>query len=348
APNPKVGALVARGGEVVGEGYHRRAGEPHAEPLALEAAGERARGATLYVTLEPCDHHGRTPPCTEAILAAGVARVVACHGDPDLRVRGAGFSRLRAAGVAVEVGLLAEEALALNLAYLAPQLLGRPAVTLKWAMSWDGKIATVGGESRWISSPAARRWALSLREEHDAILVGSGTVLADDPQLTRRLGWASGPFRRLVLDRRLRTPATARLFTEPGAVVIYTESTDSAPRRALERAGAEVVVLERVTPEAVLAELQRQQVRSVLVEGGGGVHAAFLESGCYDRVLVVAAPLLIGGLGAPGPVGGAGERSLAAAPRLERTGSRRMGPDRLLWGYRPGCLAGLSESVAGW
>ena len=342
-----MGAVVVRGGELVGEGYHARVGGPHAEVVALERAGRRARGATLYVTLEPCDHHGRTPPCTEAVIAAGVSRVVACHRDPNPQVSGRGFARLARAGIEVETGPLAERAVGLNLPYLLPRLLGRPAVTLKWAASLDGKIATAGGESRWISSPEGRRWALSLREEHDAILVGIGTALADDPLLTRRLGFAGGPNLRVVLDRRLRLPPTARMLAEPGPVVVYAERPAAARRRALEARGAAVAVLPEVSPEAVLADLHRRGVASLLVEGGGAIHAAFVAAGCYDRVMVDLAPLLLGGVRAPGPVAGAGAPALAGAPRLEALGVRRAGPDLLLSGLRQGCSAALLQSVAG-
>lgn len=328
-----VGALVVRDGVVVGSGWHRQAGGPHAEVEALRAAGPASRGATLYVTLEPCCHHGRTPPCVDAVLAAGISRVVACHRDPDPRVAGQGFERLRQAGVAVEVGELAAEAIRLNLRFLIAATLRRPAVTLKWAMSLDGRIATATGESQWISSPAGRRWGLALREEHDAILAGSGTVLADDPRLDRRLGLAAGPNLRVVLDRRLRTPPTARLFTVEGPVLIYTESSAT-----LEAQRAEVVRLPEVTPQAVLADLYARGVQSVLVEGGAEVHASFVASGCYDRVAVDCAPLLIGGRSAPGPLGGEGFEALAAAARLDGLEARHRGVDVILTGYRRGCL----------
>ncbi|MEM8961775.1 MAG: bifunctional diaminohydroxyphosphoribosylaminopyrimidine deaminase/5-amino-6-(5-phosphoribosylamino)uracil reductase RibD, partial [Acidobacteriota bacterium] len=193
SPNPLVGAVVVRDGEVISEGWHRYLGAPHAEAAALAAAGDRARGATLYVNLEPCNHYGRTPPCTEAVMAAGIRRLVACHGDPNPRVEGRGFDRLRAAGVEVVDGFLVEEAVALNWRFLVSNIHRRPGVTIKWAMSLDGKIATASGESQWISSPEGRRWALRERNEHDAILVGSGTVLADDPRLTRRVGGVTEP-----------------------------------------------------------------------------------------------------------------------------------------------------------
>jgi diaminohydroxyphosphoribosylaminopyrimidine deaminase / 5-amino-6-(5-phosphoribosylamino)uracil reductase len=348
APNPMVGAVLVQGGEVVGEGWHRRAGAPHAEVEALRAAGFRARGGTLYVTLEPCDHHGRTPPCTEALLAAGVVRVVACHRDPDPRVGGRGFARLRQAGVEVEVGVLAERAVRLNLIYLLSRVLGRPAVTLKWAMSLDGRIATVGGESHWISSPAGRRWGLELREEHDAILVGSGTALADDPLLTRRLGHASGPITRVVLDRRLRLPPAARMLDEAGPVLVYTTAGgETARARALAERGATVVTLPPVEPAAVVADLGRRGLHSLLVEGGGQVLAAFAAAGCYDRVAADVAPLLLGGEEAPGPLGGSGVAALAAAPRLEHLRAGRRGGDLVLTGLRQGCLRELFSSVAG-
>lgn len=332
-----------RGGEVVGSGWHRQVGGPHAEVEALREAGERARGATLFVTLEPCSHHGRTPPCADAVIAAGVARVVACHRDPNPKVAGGGFAKLRAAGVEIESGLLVEEAVRLNLPFLIANTLGRPEVTLKWAMSLDGRIATATGQSQWISSPAGRRWALELREEHDALLVGSGTVLADDPRLDRRLGLAAGPNLRVVLDRRLRTPPEARLFTVEGSVLIYTESADRGRCEALEARGAQVIVLPSVQSAAVVADLYRRAVQSVLVEGGGEVLASFVAGGCYDRVMVDCAPLLIGGKGAPGPLAGQGFAELASAARLEGFKTERRGKDVILTAYRAGCVEELAS-----
>jgi len=350
APNPRVGAVLVRAGAVVGSGYHHQVGGAHAEVEALAAAGEQARGATLYCTLEPCAHHGRTPPCVDAVIAAGVARVVACHGDPDPRTAGRGFAALRAAGIEVEVGALAAEAARLNFGFLVSRLLNRPAVTLKWAMSLDGKIATASGESRWISSPASRRWSLQLREEHDAILVGVGTILADDPLLDRRLGLAGRPNLRIVLDRRLRTPAGARLFSSPGPVLIFTEAEvagDSAPAAgALAERGAEVVALPAVEPTAVLASLAARGVQTLLVEGGSAIHASFAAAGCFDRTAVCCAPLLVGGDGARGPLGGAGFGALAQSPRLENLVSRRRGADLILTAERSGCLPELLSKLA--
>ncbi len=375
SPNPRVGAVVVAAGAIVGRGWHRQVGGPHAEAEALAAAGERARGATLYVTLEPCSHHGRTPPCADAVLAAGIARVVACHGDPDPRVAGRGFARLRAAGVEVEVGAQAEAAVRLNLAFLVAAIERRPAVTLKWAMSLDGRIATASGESQWISAPRGRRWALALREEHDATLIGSGTALADDPRLDRRLGLAGAPGVRVVLDRRLRLAAAVpgqpgraleRIFAAAGPLLVYTEAKISAAgtdggggrdgadgaaaagraaRAALAAHGATVIELAAVEPGAVLADLYARGVRSVLVEGGAEVLASFAASGLYDRVAVDCAPLLIGGRAAPGPLAGAGAAALAEAPRLERLEARRRGPDLILNGLRQGCVERILARV---
>ncbi len=342
APNPRVGAVLVRDGQVVGEGWHREVGGPHAEIEALRAAAatgpDAARGATLYVTLEPCAHFGRTPPCVDAVIAAGIVRVVACVGDPNRQVAGKGFARLRDAGIVVEVGALAADSVRSNLPFFVSQLLGRPAVTLKWAMSLDGKIATVSGESRWISSPEGRKASLALREEHDAILVGVGTVLADDPRLDRRLGKARGPILRVVLDRRLRTPPGAKMFSVEGPVVIFTTSQDAERRLALTAAGAEVVRLPVVGPESVTAALFARGVASLLVEGGGEIHASFVAAGAYDEIRVDAAPLLLGGLSAPTPLGGGGFAQLAQAPRLERIETERQGEDVILTGLRAGRL----------
>ena len=345
APNPLVGAVLLRDGVELGAGWHRKVGGPHAEVEALR--GVDARGATLCVTLEPCAHHGRTPPCVDAVIAAGVRRVVACHSDPDARVSGLGFSRLGFAGLDVSWGHLVEDAVRLNWKYMTAKLLRRPGVTLKWAMSLDGKIATKSGDSRWISGTRSRQWSLELREVHDAILVGSGTVLADDPMLTRRLGKAEGPILRVVLDRRLRLPPAAKLFQQPGPVLVYgAAGADAALADALRARGAEVALLDEPTPANVLADLARRGVQSVLVEGGGEVLAAFVEAGLFDRLEVACAPLLVGGRDAPGPLGGGGgPERLADALRLDTLEVRRRGPDVLLGAFRNGCLRDLSASV---
>jgi diaminohydroxyphosphoribosylaminopyrimidine deaminase/5-amino-6-(5-phosphoribosylamino)uracil reductase len=338
---------VVDGGQVVGRGFHAEVGGPHAEVVALGEAGGRARGGALFVTLEPCVHQGRTPPCVEAVLEAGIARVVVCHRDPNPEVAGRGLAHLAAAGIVVESGYLLEEAVALNLPFLTFHVRGRPAVTVKWAMTLDGRIATAAGESRWISSPAGRRWGLALREEHDAILVGSGTVLHDDPRLDRRLGRARGPILRVVVDRRLRLERDRRLFAIKGPVLVYTESPEGARRASLEAAGAEVVRLPTVTPTTIVADLGARGIQSVLVEGGAGVLGAFVAAGLFDRVAVDVAPKLVGGATAPGPVGGEGVRVLADALDLGSVKVGRRGGDIVVDGVRQACLRELSASLAG-
>ncbi len=343
SPNPLVGAVVVKDGRVVGEGYHQKAGTPHAEVHALAAAGTGARGATLYVTLEPCSHHGRTPPCTEAILAAGVRRVVAAVQDPNPRVAGRGFERLREAGVEVTAGVLEEEARRLNEAFFVYVTAGRPFVAMKTAMTLDGKIATACGESRWISGEASRALAHRLRSELDAVMVGIGTALADDPQLTARPpGTASRDPVRIVVDSALRLPPDARLLQLDSPAPTWVATTERAPaerRRALEAAGAEVLVLPerdgRVDLAALMAELGRREVTSVLLEGGATLNAAALAAGVVDKVLCFVAPKVVGGAAAPGPVGGPGVERLAGAWRVERLAAEAVGEDILLTGYLP-------------
>ena len=337
SPNPMVGAVVVRDGTVVGEGFHARAGAAHAEIEALRAAGPRARGATLYVTLEPCNHHGRTPPCAPSVLAAGVRRVVAALIDPNPFVAGGGTAALRAGGVVVETGLLADEAAAQNRAFVTAMRERRPHVTLKAGMTADGKIADVHGSARWITGEAARAEAHRQRSEVDAIVVGITTVLCDDPALTVRLDapWPREPYR-VVLDTAARTPATARVITgaTPARAVIAVGDAAPAARVAdLEAAGADVVRCPtrngRVAVDAVLTTLFARDVRAVLLEGGGEVHAAFLDAGLVDRVALFVAPLLLGGREAPSVVGGGG-RELKSAVRLGTMSTRLVGADLLI------------------
>lgn len=334
SPNPMVGAVVVSDGAVVGEGFHRRAGAPHAEVEALEAAGERARGATLYVTLEPCMHHGRTPPCTPRVLAAGVARVVVGVADPDPRVAGAGLAALRAAGLDLTVGVLAVEAERQNRVFLTAVREERPHVTLKVAMTLDGKIADARGASRWITGEAARAEGHRLRRESDAVLVGIGTVLADDPELTPRAGgpWPREPYR-VVLDSEARTPPAARLLAAGSperALILVTERAPAARRRALVEAGATVVVCAaregRVDLAVALRELAAREIRGVLVEGGAEVHGAFLVAGLVDHVVAFVAPRLLGGRAARAALAGEG-LELARAVRLGPLAARGVGDD---------------------
>jgi diaminohydroxyphosphoribosylaminopyrimidine deaminase/5-amino-6-(5-phosphoribosylamino)uracil reductase len=337
SPNPMVGAVVVRDGEVVGEGFHARAGAAHAEVEALGAAGARARGATLYVTLEPCNHHGRTPPCAPIVRASGVRRVVAALADPNPFVAGGGADALRSAGIVVEIGLLDAEATAQNRAFLTAMRERRPHVTLKAGMTADGKIADVHGTARWITGEAARADSHRQRSETDAIVVGITTILRDDPALTVRLDapWPREPFR-VVLDTLARTPPSARVITgatPSRALIAVGDAAPAARVAALEAAGAIVLRCPRrggrVAIDAVLDALFAREVRSVLVEGGGEVHAAFLDAGLVDRVTLYVAPLLLGGREAPSVVSGAG-RELKSAVRLGPMSARVVGTDLLI------------------
>jgi diaminohydroxyphosphoribosylaminopyrimidine deaminase/5-amino-6-(5-phosphoribosylamino)uracil reductase len=337
SPNPLVGAVVVRDGRVVGEGFHRRAGGAHAEIEALAAAGEAARGATLYVTLEPCAHHGRTPPCAHAVLRAGPTRVVAALKDPNPLVAGGGAEVLRAAGVTVEVGLLGHEVERQNRVWVTAMRERRPHVTLKAAATLDGKLADAHGASKWITGDAARQRAHRLRAEADAIVVGVTTALRDDPALTVRLSepWPREPYR-VVLDTRARLDAAARLIhaaTPARALVVVGEQAPAARVAALEAAGATVVHCRtrdgRVDPAALLAHLFALEVRAVLVEGGAETHAAFVDTGLVDRVALFVAPLLLGGREATGVVAGVG-RELKSALRLGPIGVTVLGDDLLL------------------
>ncbi len=327
SPNPRVGAVVvASGGEIVGEGWHERAGGAHAEVVALAEAGSRARGATVVLNLEPCAHEGRTPPCAGALVKAGVARVVFSSLDPDPRTSGKGREWLRAAGVATETGPFAERAERLNEPFLVSVREGRPFVHLKWAATLDGKTGTATGESRWITGGEARDDGMRLREECDAILVGAGTVAADDPALTRRAGLNRSilPHRRIVVDGRLRLAPDGKVFSPdaPGEAWLATAvPADDARLDAFRDRGVRVLSLPsaragRIDLRALLAELALQEVRSLLVEGGGETAWGFLEARLADRVTGYHAPLLLGGKGAPSALSGAGFASLAGAPRL--------------------------------
>jgi diaminohydroxyphosphoribosylaminopyrimidine deaminase/5-amino-6-(5-phosphoribosylamino)uracil reductase len=339
SPNPMVGAVIVRDGAIVAEGFHRRAGEAHAEVEALDVAGDRARDGALYVTLEPCAHFGRTPPCAPRVAAAGVRRVIAALVDPDPRVAGQGLALLRAAGVEVTVGVLQQEAERQNRAFLTSVRRGRPHVTLKVAMTLDGKIADRHRASQWITGEAARLEAHRLRSEVDAILVGVGTVLADDPALTvrRERPWPREPYR-VVLDSSARTPPDARVVRGPTPARTLVMVAADAPRDRTERLGrAGAVVVRagsrdgRVDLEGMLTELHRREVRALLVEGGAEVHGAFLASGLVDRIAVFVAPLLLGGREAPSAIGGSGV-PLQDALRLTDLSVRTVGPDLLVEG----------------
>jgi diaminohydroxyphosphoribosylaminopyrimidine deaminase / 5-amino-6-(5-phosphoribosylamino)uracil reductase len=341
SPNPMVGAIVVdRSGEFGGEGYHARAGEPHAERLALERAGARAQGGTLYVTLEPCSHQGRTPPCADAVVAAGIARVVVAMEDPDKRVAGAGLARLREAGIPVNLGVEEAAARRLNRFYIKHRTTGLPWVTARFGASLDGKIATASGESRWITSEAARVESHRLRQQHDVILVGAGTVVADDPELTNRLPEAARQPLRVVLDSTLRVPATAKVLaggeSAPTLVVTTPQASEEAIAE-LRNTGVEVVKVaanpeQRVDVAEVLRLLGERGVLSLLVEGGSEVSGAFFDAGLVDGVVAFLAPIVIGGADAPGAVGGRGAARLADAFRLANLEVTRVGDDLMISG----------------
>src|SRR5689334_13539633 len=336
-PNPAVGCVLVRDGRVVGRGWTQPGGRPHAETEALARAGELARGATAYVTLEPCSHWGRTPPCCDALIRAGVARVVVAAGDPDPRVDGRGLARLREAGIRVDTGLFQAEAVALNAGFARRITEGRPLVTLKLATTLDGRIATAKGESRWITGAEARRAAHAIRARHDAVLVGSGTVLADDPDLTCRLpGMARVPLARVVADARLRTPLSARLVATARSVPSWIATAPGhkpAELAPYQQAGVELLMVRRGKPAgldlaALLAALAQRGVTRVMAEGGAGIAAGLLREGLVDRIAWFHAPGVMGGDGLPA-VQPLPLAELSAMPRFRRVASRPVGTDWL-------------------
>lgn len=335
-PNPVVGAVLVRGGRVVATGYHARAGAPHAEAVVLAKAGARAKGATLYSTLEPCNHHGRTPPCTEAIIAAGVARVVYASADPNPLVNGRGHRRLLEAGVEVERGLLREDADALNRPFFKAVTAGLPWVTLKAGVTLDGKLAAADGRSKWITSDVARARAHRLRDEVDVVAVGVGTVLRDDPLLTARIPEGRNPVR-LILDSALRTPPRAKILdvSEARTIVATVTSVEHRRARALLRRGVEVWPLParggRVALRPLLKRLVAEGLLHLLVEGGAQVHASFLSQRLADAVTLFVAPKLFGhgGLTWSGDLGRRGPGSHVALRGLT---AEPLGEDLLLQG----------------
>jgi diaminohydroxyphosphoribosylaminopyrimidine deaminase/5-amino-6-(5-phosphoribosylamino)uracil reductase len=295
-PNPRVGCVVAVDGKIVGEGWHERAGEAHAEVMALAEAGTRAAGASVYVTLEPCSHFGRTPPCADALIKARVARVVFAIDDPNPRVAGAGARALRAAGIEVQSGLMAAEAEELNVGFLSRMRRARPWVRIKLAMSLDGRTALANGASRWISGEAARADVQQWRARSSAIVTGIGTVLADDPRLDVRAVDTRRQPLRVILDTQLRTPPQARILAQPGEVLLFSGSDDSARHRALERPNVKIAKLAHAPLDLaqVLARLAELEINEVLVEAGPTLAGAFLAGGFADELLLYIAPVLLG------------------------------------------------------
>jgi diaminohydroxyphosphoribosylaminopyrimidine deaminase/5-amino-6-(5-phosphoribosylamino)uracil reductase len=334
SPNPLVGCVIVQGERVLATGWHKRAGEDHAEAAALRKLDWRAPRATAYVTLEPHGFQGRTPPCTDRLIAAKVARVVVGMKDPNPRVAGAGLKQLARAGIEVEAGVLAEACRAINRPYLTYVASSRPWVTLKAAVTLDGRLAARGGDAKWVSGELSRLEAHRMRDVSDAILVGANTVRLDDPALTTRLpsGRGHDP-KRVILDGRLTVPPDAKCL--PGAIVMCAHDADAARARRLEKRGAEIVRLPgkhgRIEPKAVVKELGQREILSLLVEGGGQVHGAFLAAGLADEVALFVAPKLIGAGGVP-LIGVDGPTKMAAAWRLGAVSTRRLGDDILVVG----------------
>jgi len=309
SPNPMVGCLLVRDGNVIGEGWHHRAGEPHAEVEALR--GIDARGATMIVTLEPCAHQGRTPPCADAIIAAGITRVVIAMRDPH-DVAAGGVEKLREAGVEVVTGILEAEARKLNEVFVHAVTTRRPFVVLKAGMTLDGKLATITRDSRWISSEESRQKSLELREQYDAILAGGGTIRDDNPMLTRRLGLATTPWTRVILDRRRIVSPNATVLIDGGATIHITEDADL---------------------DELLADLYKRGIHSLIVEGGSNIHSEFIRRGLWQKMILFIAPMLVGGADAPSIFGGEGVAKLADAYRFRFDRVEMVGSDVMVTAY---------------
>ena len=341
SPNPLVGAVVVKDGLIIGEGYHHRAGSPHAEVLAIREAGEKARGAVLYVSLEPCNHHGRTPPCTEAIIAAGIERVYIGVLDPNPRVAGSGVNRLREAGIDVQLGCMEQEAQALNECYFKFITWGMPFVALKTATTLDGKIATYTGDSQWITNEKSREYVHGLRDIFDAIMVGSGTVLKDNPRLNTRLAKEDvhHPVR-LIVDGRLEIPCDCNIMetTEQQTTIIYSSfRADSVKKRKLEDSGAEVVLIgqdpDKLPLEDILRDAAARGLMSVLIEAGGQINAYVLENHLVDKVYWFIAPRICGGDRALSAVGGQGIALMNQTIDLHNVEVHSFDGDLMIEGY---------------
>ena len=338
SPNPMVGAVLARGGKVIATGFHRIAGEDHAEIVALKRAGAKAKGATLYINLEPCSHYGRTPPCSRALIRAGIKEVVAGMKDPNLLVAGRGFRELRRGGIQVRAGLLEQECRTLNEAFIKYITRQLPFVTLKLAASLDGKIAAVSGDAHWISSEASRRMVHELRNQVDAVVTGVGTVIADDPQLTCRIPNGRNPWR-VILDSRLRVPLAAKLLRQPDperSIIVTSERSPHQKARAIESLGAQVWRVRlrrgRIPWTAILRRLAAKGALSVMIEGGATTAAWALQEQAVDKLLFFYAPMILGGDGRV-MIDALGIKRVRQALRVQRTRVRKLGTDTLVSAY---------------
>lgn len=336
SPNPLVGSVIVQDGEIVGEGFHPGAGQPHAEVFALRAAGSRARGATVYVNLEPCNHYGRTPPCSEALVAAGVAKVVVGMVDPNPLVAGGGIARLRDAGIEVVVGVETEDCRELNEAFIHRILYQRPLGILKYAMTVDGKIATTSGHSAWVTNEVARSEVHKLRVACDAVIVGTNTIIQDNPRLTSHQAGQHNPLR-VVMSRQLNLPETAKLWDVSEAPTLVLTEAGANPRlqTLLKQQGVEVLELTPLTPSTVMAYLYDRGCNSVLWECGGTLAARAIAEGAVQKIMAFIAPKIIGGKDAPTPVGDLGFTNMTQALSLERVRWRVIGSDCLMEAYLP-------------
>lgn len=334
APNPLVGAVVVKDGEIIGTGFHPGAGQPHAEVFALREAGEQAKGSTVYVSLEPCNHYGRTPPCSEALVKAGVEKVVVGMVDPNPRVAGGGIERLRSAGIEVVVGVEEEACRQLNEAFIYRMTHRRLFGILKYAMTLDGKIATTTGNSNWVTQDAARHEVHLLRAACDAVIVGTNTVCQDNPHLTSRQVNARNPLR-VVMSRSLNLPKEAHLWdvTEAPTLVFTEVASNPELQKLLLNKGVELVEFDTLTPGRVMEYLYKRDLLSVLWECGGTLAAPAIADGAVQKILAFVAPKIIGGQGAPSPVGNLGLTSMSKALILDRVQWRTVGSDCLVEGY---------------
>lgn len=341
SPNPAVGAVLVKKGKIVGEGYHRKAGDAHAEVNAIRAAGKEARGADLYITLEPCSHYGKTPPCADAVVKAGIKKAFIAMIDPNPQVAGKGIKILESAGIEVKTGALEKEAKTLNEAFIKHITRGLPFVTLKAASTLDGRIATKTGESKWITGEAARKYVHRMRDCSDAIMVGIGTIKKDDPSLTTRLEGKKGkdPVR-IVVDEKLDISPRARVVNGKSKAPLIVATTDRAAKekmRALENLGVKVIVfpsLDGMVPlKPLMKKLGHMGINSLIIEGGSEVHASALKEGIVDKIAIFYAPKIMGGIHSVSLVGGEGPELLAEAIEIEEVKTKKIGPDILLEGY---------------
>lgn len=332
-PNPMVGAVIVKNGKIIGKGYHRRAGSAHAEIEALADAGARASGATLYANLEPCSHFGKTPPCVEAIINAGIKRVGCSAIDPNPQVQGHGIARLKQFGISVSVGARSKEARTLNEAFFVFHEKKRPFIALKFAMSLDGKIATRSGDSRWITNAQARKYARSLRRNYQAILIGINTVLRDNPHLGARISGVPDPLR-IILDGALKIPLGSKVLRDKNVLIFTTKRSNHKKRKKLTDDGISVVICpgSLISLPFVMKELARREIVSVFVEGGGSVLGSFVDAKLVDKVYAFYAPIIIGGASAISAVGGRGADSIRQSLRLKDTVIKTFGDNILIRG----------------